>query len=599
MKSPARVVPRPAPGSRPGTLPPPAGPARPGAKVETRAAAAVVAASGWFCTLRNGLSDPSNPQPATAARRGEAGLHSRLRAAPTADRLFLSLRWLWLWLAMGGLFAAGFVGAEEPPGSPSPPLYALVVGGGPDVASNAAQIEGHVRFVAGLLPAAARRTVLFADGRNDADTVTQADARPAAEARRALAVLLADHDAEEPVTVRAPRLGVPVDGPARLADFRRALGRFSNRLTRQPAPLLLYFAGHGTQDEKNETGTHYDLWEGEALTVHVLADEIARLPRGGPVVLVMAQCFSGAFADVLFRGGEPGGTPAGENIVGFFSAEKDREAAGCSYATGRGDYQDFSSYFFGALCGRDRFGDAVAGADYDGDGAVSLHEAFCYALIHDPSADTPVCTSDVFLRTRAGLPSAKIYGVPYREVLEEATPGQRAVLEALSERLELSGEARAVAVFDRLTYGDPAARPELLQAQAQAKARLGDLRQRELGRLFERWPALRWGDVEADGYKKASAGAVDELGADEARRSALLEAGNAVERADEAVENEAAALQRFASVYEHLAEARRLRGQGGGEIKAQYEKLWQAEQRVLPLAAPDKGPAAPANLRPR
>ena len=478
------------------------------------------------------------------------------------------------------LFIAGWVRAEEPP----PPLYALLVGGGPDVASNAAQIEGHVRFVAGLLPAGTRRTVLFADGRTDTDTVAHADTGVTAEARRALAILLADYDAESPVTIHTPELGVPMNGPARLADFRRALGQISNRLTRQPAPLLLYFAGHGTQDEKNAANTHYDLWNGESLSVRTLAEEAARLPRTGPVVLVMAQCFSGAFADVLFRGGDPAGALVGGNVVGFFSAEKDREAAGCSYATERGDYQDFSSYFFGALSGCDRFGEAVTGADYDGDGSVSLHEAFCYALIHDPSADTPVCTSDMFLRERAGLPSAQVYGVPYREILAVATPGQRAVLDALSVRLELTGETRAVEVFDRLTYGDPAARPALVAAQAEAKARLQALRQRELGGLFERWPVLRWGDAEVGDHKQATAGAIHELGVDEARRRALLEADEAAERADEAVDNEAAALQRFASVYEHLAETRHLREQGKAEVRAQYEKLWQAEQRVLPLA---------------
>ena len=463
-------------------------------------------------------------------------------------------------------------------------MYAVLVGGGPDVASNAAQIEGHVRFVAGLLPAAARRTVLFADGRTDGDTVTHADPRVAADARRALAILLADHDAEGPTITRAPRLGVPVDGPARLADLRRALGRLATRAARQPAPLLLYFAGHGTQDEKNESNTHYDLWGTDGLTVHALADELARLPRQGPVVLVMAQCFSGAFADVMFRGGDPEGAFAGQEVVGFFSTEKDREAAGCSNATERTDYQDFSSYFFGALCGRDRFGEAVAGADYDGDGAVSLHEAFCYALIHDPSADAPVCTSDVFLRRTAVLPAAQVYGVPYREIREEATPGQRAVLDALSERLELTGEARAAEVYDRLTYGDPVARPGLVQAQAEAKSRLQALRRQEMGRAFTRWPALRWGDEEAN------AGALRELETDADRRRALLAAGQEAERADEAADNEAAALQRFASLYEHLAEVRQLRGHGKAETKAQYEKLWQAEQRILPLAAPENPP---------
>ncbi len=261
----------------------------------------------------------------------------------------------------GWLLGSVPVGADEAAGTPP---YALLVGGGPDVESNAAQIEGHVRFVASLLPPTSRRVLLFADGKADHPSVSYADTRADADARRALAVLLADHDAGEPVLTRAPKLDASLDGPARLHDLRHALTTLVAQAAKRPAPLLLYFAGHGTRDEKDELSTHYDLWNDDALTVRDLAAELSRVPRRVPVVLVMAQCFSGAFADVLFRGGDPNSGLAQGNVVGFFSAQKDREAAGCSYATERADYQDFSSYFFGALCGHDRFGDKVTGADY-------------------------------------------------------------------------------------------------------------------------------------------------------------------------------------------------------------------------------------------
>ena len=475
--------------------------------------------------------------------------------------------------------------ADDPPGVA---IYTLLVGGGPDVQSNAAQIEGHVRFVASLLPPSSKRSLLFADGEVDHPTVSCADTRVAAGAQRALAVLLADHDTEEPVLTRAPKLGAPLDGPARPRDFHRALATLAAQAAKRPAPLLLYFAGHGTQDEKNETNTHYDLWDNDKLSVRDLAAEISRLPRQVPVVLVMAQCFSGAFADVLFRGGNPREALGRENIAGFFSAQKDREAAGCSYATERADYQDFSSYFFGALCGHDRFGDKVTGADYDGDGAVSLHEAFCYALIHDHSADTPVCTSDVFLRARASLPDATIYGTPYQEVWRAGTPAQRAVLDALSQQLGLNGESRAVAVYDRLVYGDPAARPGLVKAENYSKEQLNALRQQMLGPLFERWPALRWGDPESSDYKKAFGGAVDELANDNEGRRSLLEADNNNAQADESVDDDEAAMRRFANLYEHIVEARHLREHGKADVKAQFERLWQAEQSTLALTTVGK-----------
>ena len=469
--------------------------------------------------------------------------------------------------------------------APAVPLYALIVGGGPDVDNNAAQIEGHVHFVAGFLPAAAKHVVLFADGKANEESVSYADPSDTADAKRALAVLLADNDAVEPLLTRVPKLGVGPDGPARLQEFHRALAKLSAQASKEPAPLLLYFAGHGTQDDKNETNTAYDLWDGDALKVHALAAEVARVPRQVPVVLVMAQCFSGAFADVLFRGGDPKGALVEQNIAGFFSAQKDREASGCSYETGRDDYQDFSSYFFGALCGHDRFGGAVSGADFDGDGTVSLHEAFCYALIHDPSADTPVCTSDAFLQRFAPLPDDAVYGTPYKDAWQAATAAQRAVLDALSAQLGLAGETRALTVFDRLTYGDPLARPSLIRGQGEAKEKLNAVRLTMLAPFFERWPALRWGGQSRD-EEKAFAGATAEFARDKALRQPLLEAEKAHEQADEAVDDEEAALQRFASLYEHVVEARSLRAHGSEETKAQFERLWKAEQKALPTALP-------------
>ena len=74
---------------------------------------------------------------------------------------------------------------------------------------------------------------------------------------------------------------------------------------------------------------------------------------------------------------------------------------------------------------------------------------------------------------------------------------------------------------------------------------------------------------------------------DEKGRHALLEAADhANAQADEAVDDEEAALQRFANLYAHIVEASRLREHGKAEVKAQYERLWQAEQGVLPLTAP-------------
>ena len=139
------------------------------------------------------------------------------------------------------------------------------------------------------------------------------------------------------------------------------------------------------------------------------------------------------------------------------------------------------------------------------------------------------------------------------------------------------------------TMADPAARPTLLKAQNEAKEQLNALRQRMLGPVFERWPALRWGDTASGDYKKAFDGIVEELTKDDENRHVLLAAANASEQADETVDNEEAVLRRFATLYKHMIEAQHLREHGKAEIKARFERLWQAEQSSLPLGTARAG----------
>src|SRR5262249_52445837 len=162
------------------------------------------------------------------------------------------------------------------------------------------------------------------------------------------------------------------------------------------------------------------------LSVRELARHIARLPASTPVTLVMVQCFSGAFGNVIFEGGDPQGQWTGRDIAGFFAAVNDRMAAGCTSAINETEYHDFTSYFFAALTGRDRVGRRVTGADYNGDGRVGMDEAYCYTLANDQSIDVPICTSDVFLRRFVSHNDRELFRTLYRDVRAWATPAQRA-----------------------------------------------------------------------------------------------------------------------------------------------------------------------------
>jgi len=294
----------------------------------------------------------------------------------------------------------------------APAIHALLIGGGPDKENNTAQIEEHLRFVTSLVPPSTGRILLFADGKANSRDLSYTNASCLTQGQRALDILLPDANLGAKVQTRTPELGAPLDGPSRLPSIDRAFRRLASLSGKNGPPILLYFAGHGsTDDDKNKTSL-YDLWGDDDLDPATLASEISILPSRIPVTLVMAQCFSGGFGNVLFKKANPDSPLSERLITGFFAAESDREAAGCGTETNSPLYQDFSSYFFGALSGRDKLGHRVDGADFNGDGHVSCHEAWCYALIHDASIDTPVCTSLIFLRRFASVPDSTIYSTP-------------------------------------------------------------------------------------------------------------------------------------------------------------------------------------------
>jgi len=465
------------------------------------------------------------------------------------------------------------------PAATSDAMHALLVGGGPDTENNTAQIEEHLRFVISLVPVSAGRIVLFADGKPASRTLTYTDSVHLTAGQRALDILLPNDGLGAKVLTRAPALGASIDGPSRPGAIEHAFSRLASLSDKDTAPVLLYFAGHGSLSRRKDKGSLYNLWDNGNLDPATLLREIDSLPPRVPVTLVMAQCFSGGFANVLFKKANPDLPLNDRLITGFFAAESDREAAGCGTETNSPLYQDFSSYFFGALSGRDKLGHRVDGADFDGDGKVSCHEAFCYALIHDESIDTPMCTSLLFLRRFTDIPDATIFTTAYHTVLESATPAQHAALDALSVKLQLDGDQRLLTAFDRLMFSDPVGQPAQIQAYREAQDRLNALRMETLHSLFAKWPPLRWRD--SHGYDRATRGAAADLEKDAAHCQEILRTSEGFDRADAALDQEEARLVRFTDLAEAVVRARHLREHGDAPTKARFETLWRAEQQRL------------------
>ncbi len=324
----------------------------------------------------------------------------------------------WFLAALGGL-AMGF----QP--SPPPKLQVLVVGGGPEPKHNQVAIESNVRYMDRVKPASSEMRVLFADGDPKSENV------------------LCD-SGKGKTYYRAPQLPRQ-DGPAKTEAVHTEFAGLADRLKQEPdSGAFLYFTGHGSPNNRSGLNDNYfDLWDKQRLAVTGLAAEISQFPKKTPVTVLMVECYSGAFGNLLFEGGLPDAPLTDHRICGFFASVPQRQAAGCTPNVNEADYHDFTGYFLAALTGKDRMGRDVGGADYDRNGRTGMDEAFAYSLVNDDSIDTPVCTSDVFLRRFVtDRADPEVMATPFAKVRAWARPAQRAALDGLSLALKLDGEDR-------------------------------------------------------------------------------------------------------------------------------------------------------------
>ena len=256
---------------------------------------------------------------------------------------------------------------------------------------------------------------------------------------------------------------LPNDGPSSLASLD---GWISDRKkSANEAINLIYFTGHGGKGnkEKPRNTTAY-LWNNVQLRVETLAKKLDGLPKNQPCLFVMVQCYSGGFADIMFKNGSPENGLSETIRGGFFATTHDRVAAGCTPDVRESDYREYSTQFWEALCGTSRSGKKVRQPDYDGNGKTSMSEAHAYVVIHSDTIDLPVKTSEIWLRTiffpdfgekkqsDKKDPSGKLSEfadkilkhsdeskISLEELINMAEPEEKAILRELSLSLDLNG----------------------------------------------------------------------------------------------------------------------------------------------------------------
>jgi hypothetical protein len=309
--------------------------------------------------------------------------------------------------------------------------HVWIVGGGPWPGHSQAQIEFNVNWVIQVLNAGAgarQLHVYYTDGSGGGrDVVLWQTPAETKATLQPLARVFGGYDTngDRYYSNRIPG----VLGGTEATELGTRLEKDFAELKPGDRALLIY-NGHGLQDEKDSAENTLRLWNDTKLSVRDLDRIMSRIDPSVPVRFMFTQCYSGGFARLMHPQARDTLALGEANRCGFFAESEDRESEGCSASIDVGDYRDYSTYFFAALNGRTRTGEAIGvNPDRNGDNVVSLLEAHWFALSQAHNADLPRSTSEVFLERwqpwylrwiDTGAEPDNVYGRMAREVAEKS-----------------------------------------------------------------------------------------------------------------------------------------------------------------------------------
>lgn len=474
--------------------------------------------------------------------------------------------------------------------------YFLAIGGGPQAASNEASLEANIRYLQRLLDDAGvaddRQHFLFADGGDtnyeDLQYLDAAAFEQAPELHRELAML---YDTYYELGYRYRPSAVPgVAGPANRAHIDAWFDEHAGELGAGDR-LVVYFTGHGGSGSDDQPRrTDMALWNDRPLRVDEFAERLDRLDPEVDLVLVLVQCYSGGFADVIFEGADQEKALTKHRRVGFYAAPYDRVSTGCTPDVDEANYADYTSYFFSAAFGKDRLGNAVTDADIDGDGVISLIEAHAYVLLKADTIDIPTTMSDAFLRRYSEVPANPGHGEllaaesDFDRLRGRADAYQAAVLEGLSEQVGVSGPAR-IRDANRAMQRIRGERSRLERRRGQAQRAFNEARQELANALHRRYPQLRytWQPelprlLEERG--DAILSFIEGHPAHERLWRAYGQLGELYEQIDR-LRREAARFRRLVEMAETVALAANLENTADAEIVERYRELLTMERQPL------------------
>jgi len=284
-------------------------------------------------------------------------------------------------LALGAAYGPAPLAAPGELADMPPRLQVVLLNGGGQPASNFYSHLLHVKQFSDVLRRAGisptDMAIFNADGADPIADFAVRDLQPEADFW-----LLRGTRLERPLRPHIRYENSVVDGftlqPATRAALRRWFGDAAQHLGPGDT-LLFYVTDHGTKNAVDLANNRITLWgEHESLSVTELRELFARLDPSVRVVVLMSQCYSGGFANLMDTD-TAAGLPAG-NVCGFFSSTADRQAYGCYPENRDKDNVGHSFAFIESLAA----GDTFPGA----------HNR---VLVIDQTPDVPLTTSDVYL----------------------------------------------------------------------------------------------------------------------------------------------------------------------------------------------------------
>jgi len=238
---------------------------------------------------------------------------------------------------------------------------AVLIGGGYDLRSSQVQIESNTQWARDSLDSLGVSSIVyFTDGDDDHSDVNY---------------LAPDEEYSSPFEALSRVYGYHVADRLRyrshtLADVKHSASadavtqNLSQHLSETQQDTFLVFNGHGSASPHAPHQVGMKLWNNSSIQ----ADELHK-------VLSIAK-----------------------KPVRFTSESAYQLSEGCSASVDTSEYRDYTTYFFAALSGYDRYGEILpVETDMDKDGAVSLREAHLYSIENAVSTDIAHSSSEHYL----------------------------------------------------------------------------------------------------------------------------------------------------------------------------------------------------------